>query len=221
MPRIYMPSCKNPLFYPQASEKLKKYLFEKNFVNHLTGCCKPSIKGYRNLSREDDLIVLCNTCYAVVEEHEPVQSVVHVFNIIVNDPSFHFPDYGGEKITIQDCWRVTGRHDLQNSVRSLLRKMNMEPVELEESHDRSRFCGVSLFAELPQETADLAPQRFGAHEHGIFVPRLPEEQKALMVAHVAKIITPRVVSYCSACDGGLKEGGADSVALLNLLFRLA
>ena len=218
MARVFLSSCKNKAFYPEASAKLKDYLIDGGYIDEYAGCCKPGGPKHRDLEPGADAIVLCHTCHAIVEEHEPVATVTPVFDIILNDPAFPFPDYGGEAITVQDCWRARGRHDIHDAVRALLRKMNMEPVELEENRDESRFCGLTLLNKLPAQMAELAPKRYGSLEPGLFEPRPLDEQMRMMQEQVSRIATPRVVSYCFACDGGLQRGGADSVALLDLLF---
>ena len=40
----------------------------------------------------------------------------------MDDDGFDYPDYGGEEITIQDCWRARGRHSLHDAVRELMRE---------------------------------------------------------------------------------------------------
>ncbi len=220
MSRVFLSSCKNKATYPEASAKLKEYLLAGGHIDEYFGCCKPGGAGHRDLEPGMDAVVLCNTCQGIVEEHDPMVSVTSVLDIILNDPGFPFPDYGGERITVQDCWRAKGRSGVHDAVRALLREMNLEPVELAENRDGSRFCGVSLLAPLPAQVAELAPRRYGGHEDGVFVPCSKEQQEEAMRAQAALITTPRVVTYCFACDGGLKLGGADSVALVNLLFGI-
>ena len=45
----------------------------------------------------------------------------------------HYPDYVCERMTIQDCWRQYGNQAEQAAVRELLRRMNIEVVEMAET----------------------------------------------------------------------------------------
>lgn len=220
MATVFFPSCKYLALYPEASAELRAYLFERGHIDTSAGCCKKiPLAGEGSIAPEDTAVVLCNSCYLIVEESLEPQETIHVFDLILNDGDFSFPDYQGEKITLQDCWRAKGRHRLHDTVRELLKKMNFEVVELKERGSFSSFCGISLLLALPAEVRERAPKFFGSLEEGIFEEHTPEEQEKLMKEHVKQIDTTRVVSYCPACDVGLKLGaGPKSVSLLDLLF---
>lgn len=102
MSRLFLPSCKVKAKYQYASERLRKYLEEKEQV-HTVGCCK-AFCG--RAAAEDSAVVICNNCAAIMEESSAVQDIAFVWNIIDRDPEFQFPDYHGERMTIQDCWRA-------------------------------------------------------------------------------------------------------------------
>ena len=216
--RIFMPSCHNPLFYGQSILKLERYLRDRGLIDEVCGCCKPGHGDYRPVPEGADMVVLCNTCAAIAEESMGCRSVTSAFELIDRDPAFPFPDYGGEPVTVQDCWRVRGNHGLHESVRSLMRKMNLVPVELEENRDRSCFCGTSLLMAPSEANRALAPKRFGSAENGLFRPVGADERRAAMKQHASLITTDRAVTYCFSCDNGLQMGGIDSAALVNLLF---
>lgn len=218
MTRLFMPSCNNSITYARSIKRLGNYLLKRGLVNGITGCCKPSSSTYKEIPPDADLVVICNSCLAIAEEGLKISSVKNALELIREDESFPYPDYGGEEITIQDCWRACGRHGLQDAVRELMIKMNLKPVELKENHDNCRFCGTSTLMEVPAENVLLAPEKLGRYEEGMFVHQEPEERRRIMCEHVSKINTPRVASYCFGCDKGLVLGGADSASLVNLLF---
>lgn len=217
MASVFMPSCNNSLLYARSMAKLERYLFDRGFAESATGCCKPGGPGHEQLREGDRVLVVCNTCSAIARESMGCE-VANVFELIAGDPSFRYPDYGGEEIAVQDCWRAHGNHSLHEAVRKLLGNMNLKPVELAQSRDESRFCGVSTLKELSPLVAELAPRCFSNLDEGMFTPCCEEERRKLMEQHAAEIPTQRVACYCFSCDQGLALGGADSAALINLLF---
>ena len=78
--------------------------------------------------------------------------------------------FSGESITVPDCWRSKENRAEQNAVRSSLRRMNVEIVELQENHERTKFCGYSLYQPQPVRNAKLAPKRFVDGAQGLFQP---------------------------------------------------
>ena len=217
MKTLFMPSCNNSVIYERSISRLERYLLDRGLVDGFTGCCKATAPGCNGFTEGANIVAICNTCSAIAEESLGGK-LTNALELILADPDFKYPDYHGEEIAVQDCCRCRGRHELHDTVRELLKKMNMTPVELEENRDDSKFCGVSTFDLLPNNVRELAPKRFRALEGELFTPHTEEEKRAAMVAHVLKIHTSRVVSYCFSCDMGLKVGGADSAALINLLF---
>ncbi len=56
--------------------------------------------------------------------------------MVLSDKEFSYPDYQGQTVTIQDCWRARNRTEEQDAVRALLGKMNFEVHELQENSFR-------------------------------------------------------------------------------------
>lgn len=136
MSKIFLPGCKVKANFKSSSEKLKAYL-EKTEQIKMLGCCKV----FCNRVKEDDtLVVVCNNCAAIMEESSPVKNIEFVWEIIDRDEHFRFPDYKGEKMAIQDCWRAYEKRNVQDAVRSLMKKMNIEIEELEENYENTKFC---------------------------------------------------------------------------------
>ncbi len=140
MPQVFFPSCKAKAAYPAASARLLDYLTHRWGVT-AAGCCRVD---HPSLTAEDVAVAVCNNCAAILEESSEAGRIGFVWNAIDADPSFPFPDYGGEAITVQDCWIAVERRSVQDAVRSLLAKMNFRICELAEHHERTRFCGVNL-----------------------------------------------------------------------------
>jgi hypothetical protein len=225
MAKIFFPSCQTKIAYPDASEKLREYFIANYSIETVVGCCRKG-NDRANLSPEDTAIIICFTCFAACEQFSNAGKTISVWEIIDSDNDFPFPNYNGEKITVQDCWRAVGRDNIHNAVRSLLKKMNVEPVELNENRSKSRFCG-SMSAYMQQSVQNTGnPLRAGRLEErgtgrtGIFKEHSEEDRINFIKKHTEQFTTDRVVSYCIHCDDGIKIGDKKSVSLLNLIFKI-
>ena len=157
MATLFYPGCQIKKDYPEASKKLAEYIQSKRPVE-VVGCCRVD---HGKSTQEDTALVVCNNCANIIAESGDPGSIEFVWEIIDNDPDFPFPDYHGEKMTIQDCWLAVEKRHVQDAIRSLMRKMNIQVVELPENHEKTTFCGMNLTAECNPSNAKLAPKRYG------------------------------------------------------------
>lgn len=213
MPYVYFPSCKYTACSPENSRSIQTYLSEKHGAS-VTGCCGPN---HGNLAKEDTAVYVCNTCAAFLREGAPQAKSVSVWEILKDDADFPWPDYHGEKMALQDCWRVYDNRPQQDAVRGVLARMNIQVVEIADSFERTDFCGVSLLKPAPARYGQYAPIRFVEKATDKFHPHTEEEQKQSMEAHCKQFGTNKVVCYCTACLEGLKMGGANGLHLMELL----
>lgn len=209
----YYPSCKFTAFSPKTSDQVSNYL-ARRFGMTIQDCCRPA---HLLMTEQDTAVCVCNTCAAICSEDSRAQ-VKSLWEILQNDDEFPFPDFHHEPMTLQDCWRCYDRRAEQDAVRSILKRMNVDIVELDENYEKTRFCGTSLHQPLVQANADFAPKRFIEEAHGMFLPKTEEEQKALMKEHCRNIKTDKVVCYCVPCTKGICTGGKQGLHLLDLMF---
>ena len=155
MATLFYPGCQIKKDYPEASKKLAEYIQSKRPVE-VVGCCRVD---HGKSTQADTALVVCNNCANIIAESGDPGSIEFVWEIIDNDPDFPFPDYHGEKMTIQDCWLAVEKRHVQDTIRSLMRKMNIQVVELPENHEKTTFCGMNLTAECNPTNAKLAPKR--------------------------------------------------------------
>ena len=210
---LFFPSCKAQASYPQASTQLHAYIKARYAIDPI-GCCRVH---HSKLGVDDTGLVVCNNCAAIIEE-SALGKHTFVWSIIDQDPDFDFPDYKGEAITVQDCWIAVEKRDLQDTVRSLLKKMNFVVVEQEENYERTRFCGVNLLAPCTKSNAKLAPKRYVQNGAHMFTPCSKEEQVQRFQKHCQKITTERVACYCKFCTEAINMGGKQGRHLIELLF---
>lgn len=139
-----------------------------------------SLPHTRKFTPGDEVWSLCANCSNLIEECYPGVAVHSLWELIDQDPSFHFPDFSGMKVTVQDCWRSRDRSEVQSAVRSLLKKMNIEFIEAKKHHSETDFCGTSLYRPQVSRNAKFAPKHYVENAQGKFLPYTPEEQKKII-----------------------------------------
>ncbi len=214
MSKLFLPACKVKRQLNHASEKLQHYLEQKEAVQTV-GCCKVFCK---KATEEDTAIVVCNNCAAIMEESSMVSEIEFVWEVIDHDNDFKFPDYHGERMTIQDCWRAYEKRNVQDAIRSLLRKMNIEVVELEENHERTKFCGADLLEACTDIEKRFAPKRYMLEGAEMYHPIPKKEEDVWLKNYCKQIKTEKVVCYCMSCLDGIQRGGKQAIHLIELLF---
>lgn len=236
--KIYVASCVFTEEYPELSRKVQEYV-RAAFGLPIIRCCVASYKvgefenrmpdwyreewralpHYEKFPAGSTMVSLCHNCSAIFEERHPEIQRQSLWELILEDKNFRYPDYGGEKISVQDCWRQKENRAEQEAVRELLRRMNFQIVELEENFERTKFCGYSLYQPQPPRNPKLAPKRFLYGAQGLFQEHSQEEKLRLMRKHCAKIPTEKVAAYCHYCVRGLNLGGKIGLHLARLLFE--
>lgn len=216
MAKIFLPSCKITAGYPKESEALAKYI-QKKFGIEPLGCCRVN---YQNFTDEDTVIVICNNCSKIVEESSKAGNIQFVWDIIDSDSDFVFPNYHGESMTIQDCWITKDNKKLQNTVRSLMKKMNIKIVEIENCYEKTDYCGINLVNPATQSNQQLAPNLWlkRAPEIANVIPK--DKQAEYFKEYCKKFKTDKVVCYCKSCVSGINMGEKIGVHLIELLFPI-
>lgn len=214
MSMIYFPSCKFTAKYPKLSKAVKNYMKER-FCAETAGCCRPILNKVTN---EDTLIYVCNTCATFFKESTSAKKIVSLWELILEDQDFVYPDYEGCVMTVQDCWRTYDDRGEQDAVREVLRRMNIQIIELKENFEKTRFCGYSLYEPLPPRYDELAPKRLGREAEGLFASHTQGEKEQLMKEYCKQFTTEDVVCYCVACVNGINLGGRNGIHLAQLLF---
>ena len=212
---IYYPGCKYTNRAPENSKKLTEYLHER-FDMKITGCCSTY---YRSLSSKDTAVYVCPTCCAILQESAPQAEIMSVWELLNEDDKFPWPNYEGKEVTIQDCWRTHDNRPMQDAIRSILRRMNFQTVEIQEAYDKANFCGISLLKLQSPRYERLAPKRFIEDAGDKFIPCTEEDQIRQMKAHCLQYQTDTVVCYCTGCLEGLQIGGAHGVHLMDLVIN--
>lgn len=235
----YIASCVFTRDYPELSFRIQDYLRER-FGMDIIRCCADRYKvrefeermplsiqerwknttHYTPFDKDTVMVSLCHNCAAIFKESYPEVKVISLWEFLMgNATDFPFPDYGWERMTLQDCWRSYDDSAEQEAVRVLLGKMNIEIVELKENRSATHYCGISTLRPAPRRNLIMAPKRFVEDAPEMFKPHTPEEQKAAMQEYCRQIQTESVVAYCHYCTEGFRLAGQKNFHLAELLFR--
>ena len=234
----YIASCVFTTKYPELSKTIQRYIHDR-YQMPIVRCCVPkydlqrfreqmpadyrdkweSIPDCADFQPGDTVYSLCHNCSAILEESKPGVNIRSIWELILSDEDFVYPDYHGLTVAVQDCWRAKDRRAEQDAVRQLLQKMNLDVRELPENRMDTDFCGVSVYRPSPKRNLDMAPRRFVENAAGKFIPHTKEEQLARMQDYCKRLPTEKVVAYCHYCVEGLELGGADGKHLASLLFE--
>ena len=206
----YLPSCAFTAKHQETAARLGAWLEKKGV--RVCGCCKECGGSF---GAGDTVLFNCMSCMLTAEENSPLAAVKSVYGFLTEQPDFPWPDLGGERIAVQDCFRAREHAGVRAAVRGMLRRMNAAVVELPDRGETCTFDGVFLMNPLPARTVAAAPKACAKLQR--FVTPLPEaEQLERMREHAAAIGPVRVAAYCNGCLAGLKKGGADAVHVLDL-----
>jgi hypothetical protein len=200
----YYPSCNFTKASPEAAKKIRRYLSEQMPV---AGCCRFDKAEH---PEEEVALYFCQACREVLE---PKMQTENLFVYLDRENSISLPDHSDLTVHVQDCWRDREHPEIFEAVRSLLRKMQVTVVELEENREKSVYCGNLHFEPRRPENIALLAQFPDTP-----LWELPQEvQTALMREQVEKYTVPLTVTYCNRCTAGILQGGGKAVHLMELI----
>ena len=197
MAEIFFPSCKAKAAFPKSSQKLAAYIKRRYNVDPI-GCCK---LNNSKLTKDDTAIILCLNCARVISANAEYKNIQYLWEIIDQDADFIFPDYQGQQMALQDCHLAKGQKNVQDAVRSLMTKMNIQIVELEKKRDNADHCA--------------SYEIVGYHRER---PLTEEEQRVYFYNRYQDVEADWIVSYCKYCNDGVNLSGKKGKHILELLF---
>ncbi|MDE7169408.1 MAG: hypothetical protein K2N67_04350 [Mucispirillum sp.] len=233
----YIASCVFSERHPKLSEKIIEYVSARHNIP-IVRCCTPKykLKEFENKMEEpvkerwiglpdtakwqegDIAYSICHNCCNIAEEYYKGVKALSLWELILSDKDFKYPDYSGMEAFIQDCWRSKERHSEQLAVRALLEKMNIKYDEIQENFGKANFCGNSLYRPQPSRNPALAPKYYKDGAVGLFEPHTYEEQIAVMKDYCRRFDNKDVICYCHYCLEGLETGRAEGFHIAQLLF---
>lgn len=208
----YIPGCDVIRNHPDASNKARSYFRRKNIPEG--PCCR---KNLDRLKAGDTIIVNCTQCSLIFEERVPDVRILTLYEYLLSEPGFVWPDYHGRKMTLQDCRRMRSHPGVTEAVRKCIGNMNIEIHELEKNREKTDFCGVWLNNPAPADCIEAAPVLFAElqkYRHILSV----QEQKEKMEDYVRQLPSGEAIVYCNGCEKGIRLGSGNPVHMIDLLF---
>ena len=205
MSEIYFPSCNFTKMAPAAAKAIRSYLAEKMQV---AGCCRVDKLAY-----EEGLtgLYFCQACRETLENRVPGKyQLKNLFEYLVDDKDFPWPDYSGLTATVQDCWRDRNHPEIHEAVRKALAKMKVRVIEMEENREKAVYCGNIHFEPHKLENILLMEQYNDK-------PLVMEEvQKKLFEEQAEKYPCENVITYCNRCTLCIRTVGVNGIHLMEL-----
>lgn len=202
----YFPSCHFTANHNQTAKMIRDYLNQEMSIGM---CCLHDHKEYN-----DDTIglVVCQNCRQVLESKLEIHSLLEYID---QKNNFVFPDYHGLKVNVQDCWRDRNHPEVHLAMRSLLKKMNIDFVEIANNKEKADYCGT-----LHYEVTDPVLQEKIKQFHVSKISALPEDlQKEIMQENLKKYQCQYTVVDCNRCLKGIELAGGQGIHILDLLFH--
>ena len=207
MSEIYFPSCNFTKMAPAAAKAIRSYLAEKMQV---AGCCRVDKLAY-----EEGLtgLYFCQACRETLENRVPGKyQLKNLFEYLVDDKDFPWPDYSGLTATVQDCWRDRNHPEIHEAVRKALAKMKVRVIEMEENREKAVYCGNIHFEPHKPENILLMEQ----YKDKPLVLAPEEVQKKLFEEQAEKYPCDNVITYCNRCTLCIRTVGVNGIHLMEL-----
>ncbi len=208
----YLPGCDVAANHPEAIARLRAYLLSQEGVREAP-CCRRDLGV---LEPGDTVVQNCTLCQLMLAERVPEVTVTSLYEHVLADGSFPWPDFSGRTVALQDCFRTRRDARLQDAVRACLTRMGMAFLEMPERRESSRFCGVWLMNPAAKDCPPLAPRTFAELDRVREV--LPaRDQEERMRAWAEGYPTDEVAVYCNGCERGVRMGGKRPLHMVELL----
>ena len=191
MKKVYSPGCALLIYKPELARKISDTLNRDNAVPNHTVCCRHA----PGLDRGTQVVNTCAGCDRRFRELYEGVTTVSLWEVLARDEVFNFPDYGGRKMSVHDACPTRTEERVHDAVRVLLKRMNIEIVEPEQTRTKAFCCGDSCYGSLPLEKV-----------------------KERMKVRADTMPCEEVVVYCISCVKSMHIGGKKPRYLADLLF---
>ncbi|MDO4499746.1 MAG: hypothetical protein Q4B60_00560 [Erysipelotrichaceae bacterium] len=205
----YLPSCKIKSTFPDISNKIQDYLENKGVK--VLSCCK---LVNLNFNEEDIVLNNCVSCSIIMDERFPNVNQMSIYEYLLKQEDFKWPDLNGTKYVIQDCIRSNHKPNVQEAIRLCLNKMNIEVIE---SND-TNFDGAFKYKTIPPKTLDAAPVYYKNYQKQQTI-LTDEEIAAKMSEQLSEYPTDNIIVYCNSCYSGLKMVDENCKHILEIIFN--
>jgi Fe-S oxidoreductase len=190
---VFAPGCALMIYKPRLAEKIHQFLNENvGKMEMLVTCCqhKP------NLPENTRVINVCPGCDKRFRNEYKDISTISLWEILAEIEFFDFPDYKGSSMSIIDACPTREEDRIQNSIRTLLSKMNITLVEPKNTRRESTCCGDIYYGSMPTDKV-----------------------KELMIEKALEMPVNDIVVHCVFCIISVLNGGKNPQYLADLVFN--
>jgi len=190
---FFAPGCALMLYKPELAEKILQFLNEKtDSVEMLLTCCQHDPK----LPENSKVINVCPGCDKRFAKDYKGVTTVSLWELINENNFFEYPDYKGRKMSIIDACPTREVSIVQNSIRDLLIKMNIDLVEPRNTRKESTCCGDFYYGSMPTDKV-----------------------KEKMTEKALEMPVDNIVVHCVSCIVAVCNGGKKPQYVADLLFN--
>lgn len=150
--KTFAPGCALMIYKPEMANKvynILKSLFGE--MDMLLTCCKQNPEFKENTQ----VINICPGCDKRFKNDYPNTSTISLWEVLAKNGQIKLPDYKGKTMTILDACPTRNNENVQNSIRKLLERMNINILEPEQTKAKSICCGDSFYGTIPVEKVKL------------------------------------------------------------------
>ncbi len=212
---IFFPGCQLAATYPSCVKKMYEYLCEKTDggMGLMLGCCgapafwggqrelfEQTISGFRERLKglgNPMVVTACPSCTYMLKLGLPEIKIETVWTLIdrIGLPREVAAGAGRKKLAVHDSCATRYDKDLQEGIRSIIRRCGYDVEELPGNREKTMCCGYGgLMIYANREVA-----------HKVIGRRIAESSSDY-------------ISYCSMCRDNFASQGKRSYHMLDLLF---
>lgn len=190
---FFAPGCALMLYKPELANKIHLFL-DKNLgdVDLLLTCCQHN----PNLPENSKVINVCPGCDKRFSKDYEGVTTVSLWEVINENDFLSYPDYKGTKMSIIDACPTREVSIVQNSIRNLLIKMNINLVEPQNTRKESTCCGDVYYGSMPTVKV-----------------------KELMIEKASEMPVNEIVVHCVSCVIAVFNGGKKPRYVADLMFN--
>jgi Fe-S oxidoreductase len=189
---VFAPGCALMIYKPELANNIHRLLIENlGEMDMLMTCCQHE----PHLTENSKVINVCPGCDKRFAKDYKGVSTVSLWEIIDENSFLDLPDFKGRRMSIIDACPTREEERVQNSIRSLLYKMNIRLVEPVNTRRESTCCGDIYYGSMPTEKV-----------------------KELMIEKALEMPVNEIVVHCVSCIMAVFNGGKKPQYVADLIF---